>query len=437
VIGWLTRRRATAALTVYASSALAILGALAALRILGPTDAGRLAIVLGAVDFISSVLWLTSDEALVKYGFRYTAQQDWGRFHRLVRLTFTLEVLASFAGALLIVAIAPYVDSIFSGADGLETAMLVAALLPGMQAVESIGDTLVILRGRYDLRGMLLAYSMGLRLVGLVVGAQHGVTAAVVGVVAAQALGTATVFAVGLLALRRFPAAAPVRLGEDRGPIVRFVLQSSLYTGLVSVRTWIAPLVLGMVRTATDVGLFRAAQAPQHGFAVLISPVHLILLTDQTRDWERGKPAAVLAGVRRYVAGSTLLAAVVLPPAIWLMPWLVTFVLGDDYAPAVDAARIVLVAAAIYLVFGWTKSFPVTIGRPGLRLVAHGVESAVLLPLLVVLGREWGVTGAGVAVLVSAFAFALTWVVLVAWLRRTGFEPKRERPQPAAVTAPR
>jgi O-antigen/teichoic acid export membrane protein len=435
VIGWLTRRRATAAIAVYASSALGILGALAALRILGPTDAGRLAIVLGAVDFISSVLWLTSDEALVKYGFRYSAQQDWGRFHRLVRLTFSLEVLASIGAAVLIVAIAPFVDSIFSGADDLETAMLVAAFLPALQAVESIGDTLVILRGRYDIRGFLLVYTMGLRFVGLVIGAQHGVTEAVVGVVAAQALGTATVFTVGLLALRRFPAAAPVHLGADRRPIVRFVLQSSVFTGLVSVRTWIAPLVLGIVRTATEVGLFRAAQAPQQGFAVLISPVHLILLTDQTRDWERGRPTAVLSGLRRYVVGSTLLMALVVPPAIWAMPWLVTFLLGDEYEPAVVAAQIVLVAAAIHLVFGWTKSFPVTIGRPGLRLIAHGVESAVLLPLLVILGREWGVTGAGVAVLFSAVAFALTWVVLVAWLRRTGFG--LEGAQPAAVTAPR
>ncbi len=73
------------------------------------------------------------------------------------------------------------------------------------------------------------------------------------------------------------------------------------------------------------------------------------------------------------------------------------------------------------MILSWTKTFPVTIGRPGLRLIAHGVETAVLLPLIVVFGKLWGVTGAGVAVLVSSAAFALAWAAIYLRLRRTGF----------------
>ena len=43
-----------------------------------------------------------------------------------------------------------------------------------------------------------------------------------------------------------------------------------------------------------------------------------------------------------------------------------------------------------------------------------------MLPLIVVFGKEWGVTGAGAAVLVSSVAFALTWGVILWRLRRTG-----------------
>ena len=99
------------------------------------------------------------------------------------------------------------------------------------------------------------------------------------------------------------------------------------------------------------------------------------------------------------------------------MPFLVRVVFGEEYEGAVDAARIVLVAAALQLVLGWTKSFPVSIGRPGLRVVAHGVEAAVLLPLTVVFGAAWGVTGAAVAVLVSVIAFAAVWAVLLGRVR--------------------
>jgi O-antigen/teichoic acid export membrane protein len=115
------------------------------------------------------------------------------------------------------------------------------------------------------------------------------------------------------------------------------------------------------------------------------------------------------------VAAGLMLVAV---PLFWLaMPFLVDLVFGEEYDGAVDAARIVLLAAALQLVLGWTKSFPVSIGRPGLRVIAHGVEALVLLPLTVVLGAEWGVTGAAVAVLVSVVAFALVWAVLIGRVR--------------------
>ena len=51
-------------------------------------------------------------------------------------------------------------------------------------------------------------------------------------------------------------------------------------------------------------------------------------------------------------------------------------VFGAKYLGAVDAARLVLVAASIQLVLGWTKSFPVSIGRPNLRLITHGAETS-------------------------------------------------------------
>ena len=55
---------------------------------------------------------------------------------------------------------------------------------------------------------------------------------------------------------------------------------------------------------------------------------------------------------------------------------------------------------------GWTKSLPVTIGRPRLRIWTHGLEALVAIPLVAVLGAEWGATGAAVAVLASTLVFA-------------------------------
>ncbi|HEX4520358.1 MAG TPA: hypothetical protein VH063_12325 [Gaiellaceae bacterium] len=416
----LNRRRLAAFAGVYASVGLGVLASLVVLRVLGPVRAGRFTIVIGAADFLALIVWLTSDDALVKYGFRYAAAEDWGRFHRLVRVAFACEVAASLVATVLTVAIAPLADSIFKGGVGLEKPLLVAAILPPLQALESISAATLILGGRYDLRGAWLTLSMGLRLVGIAIGAQWGVTEAVAGVVLAQLVTTASILGVGLWGLRRFPSVPPRPLGEDRGPLVRFVAQSAAYTGLISVRTWVAPLTLGIVRSSRAVGLFRAAQMPQTGLAALSSPLRMILLSEQTRDWEHGRPHVVLAAIRRYVKGSAAIAALGIVPLLLLLPWLVRVVLGARYLPAVPAARLIVVAGAIQLVLSWTKTFPVTIGRPGLRLVAHGVETAVMLPLIVIFGKEWGVTGAGAAVLVSTVAFAATWVAILVRLRRGG-----------------
>jgi O-antigen/teichoic acid export membrane protein len=66
----------------------------------------------------------------------------------------------------------------------------------------------------------------------------------------------------------------------------------------------------------------------------------------------------------------------------------------------------------VQLVVGWTKSFPVTIGRPGLRILTHGVETAVVLPLVLLLGWKWGAAGAAGAVLAGMCVFAAMWWVI-------------------------
>ena len=91
------RRRLAAFAGVYGSVVLGVLASIVALRVLGPPGGGRFTIVIGLVDFLALIVWLTSDDALVKYGFRYAANGDWGRFHRLVRLAFVCEVAAAFS----------------------------------------------------------------------------------------------------------------------------------------------------------------------------------------------------------------------------------------------------------------------------------------------------------------------------------------------------
>ena len=413
-INW--RRSATAA-GLYVSVGFGFLGTLLAARQLGPEHFGFFSIVLVATSFFQSLLDLTAEEALVKYGFGYATRQDWGRLRRLFRQAITIKVAGGALAGVVLLGLAPAANSIFA-ASGLTVPFLIAALLPLLQSPEGVASAALILHGRYDVRAWLQAASMALRMTGLGVGAHFGVTEAVVGLIVAQAAGTIVLGATALVVFRRFPIAPQLRLGEDRRGVLRFVLQSSVATGILSLRGALSPLLLGIVSNPTQVGFFRVAQAPQAGFTALTSPVRLILLTEQTRDWERGATGAVFTGIKRYTIAAFLLMAVAVPPAYVFMPDLVRFFYGGRYTGAGDAARLMLLAAAVLLVSGWTKSFPVSIGRPGLRILAHGIESAVVIPLVVVLGSAWDATGAAGAVLAGSAVFNVVWAVIVVRIRR-------------------
>src|SRR4029077_16069207 len=212
--------------------------------------------------------------------------------------------------------------------------------------------------------------------------------------------------------------------------------KSTVATGVVALRSTLSPLLLGVVSSPPQVAYFRVAQAPAQGFAALSAPARLVLLTEQTRDWERGTRSAVFAGVRRYSLSAAAGALVAVPILLWLAPGLVRLFFTEKNVGATNALRLIVVAGALQFVFGWTKSFPVSIGRPKLRIWAHGIETIVLIPLVVAFGAAWGATGAAGAVLASTVAFIVVWTVLFVRIRREPASQGTASPHPIEAVLP-
>jgi len=411
------RRRAATAFGIYGSALLGFAATVVAARELSKPDFARFALVFGTTSLLQLFVDLTIDEVVVKYGNRYAARGQWGRFHRLFRIGLTVKMAGGAAGSLAVVGAALLAPWIWT-TGGLRGAMLIAALVPFVQQPEGMAGAVLLVRNRYDLRGLLLLWSMALRFVAIVVGARLGLLALFGAVVAAQVASTLTVGAVALAVYRRYPASAPEALAEDAPEIRRFAIQSTVASGLTSLRTSLPMVLVGVVATPSQTANFRAAQAPATAAASLSAPARLVLLAEQTRDVEHGRSARAYALLARYIGATAALACVVTPLAWWWMPTLVRWVYRAKYVPAADAFRVMLLAAMVQLVFAWTKSFPVSIGRPGLRTLGQALEIAVLVPAVLVLAHYYGATGAAGGVLAGAVALAAFWSFGLVGVRR-------------------
>jgi O-antigen/teichoic acid export membrane protein len=404
------RRRAATALGVYGSAVLGFLATVVAARELSKEDFARFALVFGTTILLQQFVDLTIDEVVIKYGNRYAAREDWGHFHRLVRVGLIVKLAGGAAGTLAVI-LAAFLAPLIWQTSGLQGSLLIASLVPLIQQPEGMAGAVLTLRNRYDLRGLALAWAMGLRLAAVWLGASHGLLVLFAAIVVAQLISTASISVVALAAYRRYPRFAPEPLDEDRPAIRSFTVQSTIASGLSSVRTSLPTVLLGVVAGGHEVADFRVAQAPQTGFLTLSAPARLVLLAEQTRDVEHGRVDRAYALLRRYIGAATLTSLLVTPPLWIFMPTLVRVIYGAKYLPAVDAFRVMLLASVLQFVFGWTKSFPVSVGRVGLRTAGQVIEVATLIPAVLALGALYGATGAAGGVLAGSVVLAAFWTV--------------------------
>lgn len=411
------RRRSTTAVGVYAATVLGVGTTIAATKILGSAAYAQFAVVFSIVGFFQMLLDLTVDEALIKYGFRYVTAADWGRLRRLFEMALGFKLAGGLLALVAIVVLAPFSHSIWHE-QNLTAPLLVGAFVPLAQATETIAGCALILREKLHVRAWFYTVGMGARLAGTAIGATHGVVWAMAGLLAGQVVSSLAITSTGWAAWRAFPLRESRPLGEDASELRRFVVSSSAATSLTSGRATLGTWLIGAIAPFRQAAYFRNAQAPLTALAAISSPARLILLAEQTADYERGHRDRVRRLLRRYILFSALVMCVVVPVGWFLMPWAMEIAYNRDFREhATQAGRVVLFVGALQFVSGFSKTLPVSIGRPNLRVVSHAIEVAVFIPLLVVFGRLWGATGGALAMLVSTGVFCVVWAWLLVRLR--------------------
>src|SRR5581483_7334248 len=179
-------RRVFTAAGLWGSAALGFLATVLAARGFSHADFGRYGIVMGVVGFVQTLLDLTAEEAAIKYGFRYVAQERWGKLRRLLEGTLVFKLAGGILAAAVLAGVAPLANRIWHGDTHMEVPLLLGAAIPLAQAPEGLAGVALYLRGRYDVRSLFLAVSMAFRLAAVAVGVRYGLVETFVGLALAQ-----------------------------------------------------------------------------------------------------------------------------------------------------------------------------------------------------------------------------------------------------------
>src|SRR4051794_35104184 len=127
------RRRSLTAVGIYSATAFGFATSVVATKVLGGGQYARYATVIAAIGFFQLLLDLTIDEALIKYGFRYSTTEDWGRFRRLFDVALGIKVTGGALGMTTMLALAPLSSALWPG-QHLFWPLVIGAFVPLVQA---------------------------------------------------------------------------------------------------------------------------------------------------------------------------------------------------------------------------------------------------------------------------------------------------------------
>src|SRR5881392_3750111 len=143
-------RRSATAVGIYLSVVLGFLATVIAGREMLQREFGDYATVVFATGFFQALFDLTVEEALVKYGFRYIAREQWGKLRTLFRSALVVKLIGSLAGAVGLAVFAAVAPS------RLTVPLLLGAGLVVGYSLEGLAASALFLRSRYDVRSAFL-----------------------------------------------------------------------------------------------------------------------------------------------------------------------------------------------------------------------------------------------------------------------------------------
>lgn len=232
------------------------------------------------------------------------------------------------------------------------------------------------------------------------------------GAMALHSLAAAAAFLVAHLWLRqRLPKAAPPEVIKAGRRWIASSVPMALADGMRVLQSELSILLLGLITTAAEVGLFRVAAATAFAAATPISIINHVAFPVTARLHAQGDSVRLQKAVTRFSQAQFAGVLILALPLVLAAGPLVELVFGASYAGSADALGVLAAGQVINAAFGPNAAL-LNMTRHE-RRVTRAMTVALILNVILVVAFSalWGGTGAAFAVT----AALLCWNVML-WI---------------------
>jgi len=377
-------------------------------RELSPTPFGKIVLIQTYVLAIRGLFNFKTYEVLVRFGVPLLEDEKEHSFRRLLRITMLIDILSSVAVTVIAIAIAHAVGIILKwDSDIAPLAMIysIALLSYGFGTAKGV----LRIYDRFDILGVQIMIGPVLRLIAVLIVMLISPTLLmfVVALTLTTAIGNLYLIVMGWNELRRqlgvVELRSPSLVGwrEEFKGLLKFVGIVYWQGNIDMLPRHITTLLAGTFLGPAGAGLLRLARETTKVLSKPGALLRQVLFPDMVRLWVRRSPEF------RFILTRSLLIAmfvgiVFTTASLFGGAWLLTLVLGADYAEAAPLLSLLLLATTLELMATVLRSAGYAMGHAGAILKLHLFSSAIYLASFIVLTPYVGLIGPGYAACIAA-----------------------------------
>ncbi|MDI6854146.1 MAG: oligosaccharide flippase family protein [Deltaproteobacteria bacterium] len=398
----------------YVAAGLGLLATALAARALGPADFGKFALITAYPILLWSAMSVKSVSITTRYLSGFKAQGRESQLRGMCKLGYSLDLMLACL-VLVVVSLTGWwvAQSFYNLPRSAWLMSLFAASFPPAslrgtsQAVLSVYSRFRLLAGF-----QLLDPGLTLFLVAVFLLSGFGVA----GVIVAHALGQAAAGLALMLAATRvlhqhglgfWWQGSVSSLGCLRREISAFFGWNFLAVTLNGLLNQAPIMALGSLRGPIEAGHYRLAFSLMTVGSYLEASMGRVTYPLLSARWAAGERESIKNSLWRWTLRGGLPISLLLLLSIPVLPSLIPIVFGQVYSPVIEAIQIMMVAAAVSVLFFWVTNFYYASGRIGLWTKAVLINTVLVLALGWFSIQHWGFLGMAAVFTLGKSAFTL------------------------------